>query len=294
MQKYYYKKDSVEWDTLIKAARARVENSTSCNEANQTVKWCFQQMKEQHSFIMAPAKAKVYNGNINSKNEPPSLEKLAGPMVHEQIEKNIAYLSVPWIASADEKICTAYADSLQNIIRYYDNLGIDKWIIDLRKNSGGNCWPMLAGLGPLIGNGVHGYFVSAQEKVAFSYADGSAMQGKHVRCTATDPYKTSDRKKQIVLLVSPGTCSAGEIVAIAFKGKKDVYLYGEPTAGLTTANATYKLSDGSLLVLTVGKEADRNGKICEGRIWPDKWIVADTRSGKDLVKASAVMFLQMD
>ncbi|HKP31245.1 MAG TPA: hypothetical protein VJT83_00885, partial [Chitinophagaceae bacterium] len=111
MQKYYYRKDSVEWDTLIKAAKNRVENSSNCNEANQTVKWCFQQMKEQHSFIMPAVKAKIYNGNINSNNEPPSLEKLAGPMLHEQIEKDIAYLSVPWLASADDKICNAYADS---------------------------------------------------------------------------------------------------------------------------------------------------------------------------------------
>jgi C-terminal processing protease CtpA/Prc len=73
-----------------------------------------------------------------------------------------------------------------------------------------------------------------------------------------------------------------------------VYLYGEPTAGLTTANATYSLSDGSLLVLTVCKEADRNGKICEGRIQPDKFVSSSISNGTDNVKSSAIMFLQLD
>ena len=31
-------------------------------------------------------------------------------------------------------------------------------MIDLRPNTGDNCWPMLAGIGPLLGEGVCGYF----------------------------------------------------------------------------------------------------------------------------------------
>ena len=75
---------------------------------------------------------------------------------------------------------------------------------------------------------------------------------------------------------------------------EDVYLYGGPTAGLTTANATYPLFDGSLLVLTVCQEADRTGRTCEGKIIPDQMITADMNSGKDAVKSSAIMFLQME
>jgi C-terminal processing protease CtpA/Prc len=96
------------------------------------------------------------------------------------------------------------------------------------------------------------------------------------------------------LLTGNNTASAGEIVALAFKGRENVYLYGEPTAGLTTANATYSLSDGSLLVLTVCKEADRNGKICDGRILPDMTISSNTYGGKDDIKTAAIMFLKLE
>lgn len=291
MQKHYYKKESVRWDTLIVAARNRLTKSGTCDDAYETVKWCFAQMNERHSFIMPPTKAAIYNGNINSAAAP---VRLSGGIRHEMLETNIAYLDVPWLSTADNTICTLFADSLQQLIAQYDQKGIDKWIVDLRRNTGGNCWPMLAGLAPLLGNGTYGYFISETEKIPFSYFNGVMMQGKYGRCTVTNPYMGSPSAETIIVLTGSNTSSAGEIVALAFKGKENVYLYGEPTAGLTTANATYKLSDGSLLVLTVCKEADRNGNIYEGKIQPDKLVKANTSAGKDAVKGSAVMFLQMD
>jgi carboxyl-terminal processing protease len=183
---------------------------------------------------------------------------------------------------------------LQQLIAGFDKKGIKKWIIDLRRNSGGNCWPMLTGLGPLLGEGVYGYFVSDNEKIPFSYGNGNMMQGKHIRCAVNNSYACSTTDRKIIVLTGNNTASAGEIVALAFKGMQNVYLYGEPTAGLTTANATYSLSDGSLLVLTVCKEADRFGKICEGRILPDKTVPSNTYAGKDDVKTAAIMFLQID
>ncbi|MGZ5191759.1 MAG: S41 family peptidase [Flavisolibacter sp.] len=59
------------------------------------------------------------------------------------------------VSTTDQFVCTRFADSIQSLIQTFDRRGISKWIIDLRKNTGGNCWPMLTGVGPLLGNGVH-------------------------------------------------------------------------------------------------------------------------------------------
>ena len=291
MQKHYYRRDSVEWDDLITSARIRLNSSTNCETAHEVVQWCFRQLKERHSFIMPATRAAVYNGNINS-GDPLTLKQLAGPIKNELIEKDIAYIDVPWLSSADKDICIRFADSLQKVIASFDKAGVSKWIIDLRHNTGGNCWPMLAGLGPLLGSGIHGYFISSAEKIPFSYQEGSVLQGRNKRCTVSDPYTLTTPIKKIIILTGPNTASAGEIVALAFKAKENVLFMGEPTAGLTTANATYKLSDGSTLVLTVCKEADRNGKIYEGRIQPDQLVTGTP--GKDAVKQSALMLLQME
>jgi C-terminal processing protease CtpA/Prc len=186
------------------------------------------------------------------------------------------------------------ADSLQALIAKLDTKGVSRWIIDLRKNSGGNCWPMLAGIGPLLGDGVCGYFVNGEERIPITYRNGAACQGKHVFCRVSkEAYRTQHEIKSIVVLTGRRTVSAGEIIALAFSGREQTYLLGEPTAGLTTANATYSLSDHSMLVLTVCKEADHTGKICEGSIFPDKIIrPAAVGPEEDPVKSAAIDWLQ--
>ncbi|CAG5006683.1 hypothetical protein DYBT9275_03875 [Dyadobacter sp. CECT 9275] len=44
-----------------------------------------------------------------------------------------------------------FANKLIEQIAALDGNGTDSWIIDLRDNWGGNRWPMLAGLAPIIG-----------------------------------------------------------------------------------------------------------------------------------------------
>jgi C-terminal processing protease CtpA/Prc len=153
---------------------------------------------------------------------------------------------------------------------------------------------MLAGIGPLLGDGIYGYFVSSGERIPITYRDGSAYQGRHILCRVSrEGYRTQCSRKSIVVLTSRRTVSAGEIVALAFKGREQTYLFGEPTAGLTTANATYSLSDRSMLVLTVCQEADHTGKICTGSIQPDKMIAATDQAPQqdDPVKTAAVSWL---
>lgn len=294
MQKNYYRKNDIQWDELITSAKTRLNASGNCEDAYNTITWCFSQLNETHSFLMPPAKAARYNYDTANLAQTPALSELVGEIKGEWLRDSIAYLTIPWVSTTDSLICAHIADSLQDLIARLDTRGISKWIIDLRKNTGGNCWPMLAGVGPLLGNGICGYFVSANEKIPIAYRDGAAFQGRHVRCRVNNCYETKCVRKSIVVLTGRKTISAGEIVALAFKRKDQATLYGEPTAGLTTANATYTLSDHSTLVLTVCQEADHTGRICEGSILPDRIISTDARDGQqaDFVKLAAVNWLQ--
>lgn len=55
----------------------------------------------------------------------------------------------------------------------------------------------------------------------------------------------------------------------AFRGRPDTRTFGDPTPGVPTANEPYRLSDGAPVVLTVAREADRNGRLCDGPVTPD-------------------------
>jgi carboxyl-terminal processing protease len=295
MEKNYYRRAQVSWPVLAADAKARLREAASCEDAYACISWCFHQLNEPHSFIMPPAKAARYSGEaLETSDQPnPDLSDLVGEIKGEWLQDSIAYLTIPWVSSTDSLVCLRIADSLQSVIARLDSRNISRWIIDLRKNSGGNCWPMLAGIGPLLGDGVYGYFVSGDARVPITYRDGSAFQGKHVICRVSNRgYRTQSDRKSIVVLTSRKTVSAGEIVALAFKGRAQVCLIGEPTAGLTTANATYSLSDRSLLVLTICQEADHMGRICAGSIQPDKLIAVEKTVSGDPVREAALTWLQ--
>jgi carboxyl-terminal processing protease len=294
MEKTYYRRNEVDWAELTSRARQQLEVAGTCEDAYASISWCFKQLNERHSFIMSPAKAARYTGDEDGLAPEPPLSELVGEIRGEWLQDSIAYLTVPWVSTTDSLICERIADSLQAVIARLDaGGGISRWIIDLRKNSGGNCWPMLTGIGPLLGDGVCGYFVAGDERVPIAYHDGIAFEGRHVICrVSTGGYRTRCVKKSIVVLTGRRTVSAGEIVALAFKGKAGTSLIGEPTAGYTTANATHELSDKSMLVLTVCQEADHTGRICEGSIQPDQ-LVAPAPAGADAdpAKEAAVSWL---
>ena len=145
------------------------------------------------------------------------------------------------------------------------------------------------------GEGICGYFVFADSKKPWSYQDGAAINnGNIIAKTSKGGYQIKTPIKKIAVLIGPRTSISGEIIALAFKGKPNANLMGEPTAGFTTANTTYTLKDRSLLVLSVCKEADRTGSICEGKIIPDDHInQRPAFEGDDPVKNSAVMWLSI-
>jgi hypothetical protein len=293
MQKTYYRKNEVSWPDLATKAHEQLRSATSCDDAYSCIGWCFKELNEHHSFVMPPEKAARYAGDEDA-DIPPNLSQLVGEIRGEWLQDSIGYLTIPWVSTDDSLICQRIADSLQAVIARLDSRGISRWIIDLRKNSGGNMWPMLTGLGPLLGDGVFGYFVGSNERVPISYRDGSAIQGRHVRCRVShNGYRMLHNHPSVVVLTGRRTVSAGETVALAFRGMEQTCLIGEPTAGFTTANATYSLSDKSMLVLSVCQEADRTGRVCDGSVQPDRIVSANSPSpSEDAARAAAINWLK--
>ena len=79
------------------------------------------------------------------------METLRRVAAHQPIHQ-VLHCGAPLAGTA----ATDYAKTLQDSIRARDRVGLIGWIVDLRGNSGGNMWPMLAGVGPVLGEGVAG------------------------------------------------------------------------------------------------------------------------------------------
>jgi C-terminal processing protease CtpA/Prc len=56
-------------------------------------------------------------------------------------------------ATGTTEQANAFARQIQDTIASRDRDDLIGWIVDLRSNGGGNMWPMIAGLGPILGEG---------------------------------------------------------------------------------------------------------------------------------------------
>jgi C-terminal processing protease CtpA/Prc len=71
------------------------------------------------------------------------------------------------------------------------------------------------------------------------------------------------------------TADAGEILAVAFKGRNLVRTFGKPTSGIPTLNKDFPLTDGARLMLTTAVCTDRTGNIYVDSLEPDTVMATD-------------------
>jgi len=180
--------------------------------------------------------------------------------------RGVGWIKVPSCWTFDAAKDKALANAIRTEIKRIDSgqkvLG---WIVDLRHNTGGNMWPMLAGLNALIEDGTVGYFVDPNSNKKQPWIS----QNGRSNSAAGSSYKIGDRKVKIAVLIDSMTGSSGEMTAIYFLGLPNVRTFGQASAGYTTANRTYVLSNGSQLLLAVQFVADRTGKPYKDNIVQD-------------------------
>lgn len=186
-----------------------------------------------------------------------------------------AYLNDPALTEqAQYEAMKQAAIALQARIRDQDDGQRCGWIVDLRGNSGGNMWPMLLGIGPLLGDAGAarnvGRFLDGTTQKTWAYREGGVWNGDaHVLGSRHTRYALRDPHAPVAVLVGPRTGSAGEAITLALRGRPATRSFGQPTAGYATANMSPTLVDGSRLVLTMALMQDRTGQGDGGPITPD-------------------------
>jgi carboxyl-terminal processing protease len=185
---------------------------------------------------------------------------------------DIGYVRVPAFSGTAEA-ATALAIDLQRSITSADTADPVGWIVDVRGNGGGNMWPMIAGVGPVLGDGVAGYFIDpAGVETAWEYRDGAAWEGGVANQRVAVPYRLRRDRPRVAVLIDNGVASSGEAVVVSFKGRPDTRSFGDRTCGLSTANALYPLSDGATLNITEATMADRTRTMYGYSIQPDETV----------------------
>jgi hypothetical protein len=268
--------DSLNWKKIENEINIKSKELQSVDQCTVITNYIISELRkvgDNHSFFLINEKAKKMASNNNAIKEPTG----------KYLGNNIGYLNVPGIISINQSVCVDFANKIQNIIQSIDTLNVNKWIIDLRENRGGNMYPMIAGLGPLLGEGVLGYFIDKNEtyKSAWSYENGKVGNLK-----VEAPYAIINKNIKIAVLIGEKTSSSGEMTTISFIGKNNTKLFGQPSGGYTTSNQGFKLSDGSYIYLATSYTADRNSKKYLSKIIPDITVESDSSFDKCIEIAS--------
>jgi C-terminal processing protease CtpA/Prc len=164
-------------------------------------------------------------------------------------------------------------------IRNLDQSPLCGWIIDIRRNGGGNLWSYLAAIGPILGEGdVGGFLYADGTHELWSYRDGKVFWAGNEReesLVQGGIYTPKRSMMPVALLTGPATIAAGELVIVAFQGRQKVRTFGEPTRGLPTLSMHTPLSDGAHIFVSGAFGTDRDGNVYKGPILPDEHVKID-------------------
>jgi carboxyl-terminal processing protease len=192
--------------------------------------------------------------------------------------RNFGYVVLPRCSAKDNDGLLLYAADVRRILTELTAQSPKGWIVDLRGNTGGNMWPMLAGIGPILGDGSVGSFVANDGNVNWFYQDGKTGTRNPAGLETVsltlqeEPLLQSPSMAPVAVLVDSSTASSAEAITIAFHGRPASRSFGSRTAGKSTAVQPFKLDDGAELYLTTAIDADRSGKAYPDGFSPDQVV----------------------
>jgi Peptidase family S41 len=242
-------RNRINWSDFRSQVLARAQGAYSIADSYPAISIALGLLGDRHSFYTSASGTFIGN---------PSSPRCSAPAVaNPVVPADVGYVRIAAFGGADVR---AFADSVQDQIRVGDRANLAGWIVDLRGNSGGNMWPMLAGVGPVLGDGIAGYFFTPSgSSSAWTYSSGVAALNGLTQATVSGAYVLMRPFPRVAVLIDSLVASSGEAIAISFRARPNTRSFGVATCGLSTANGSYRLSDGAMLLLTTALMADRTG-----------------------------------
>ena len=237
-----------DWDSA--KAEALSATPESMEEAQEVVRTAAKIAGGKHSFLQLAGSVVA-----DATSEWPSPEVTFS-------EGGIPVVSLPHFSGNHEE-GVKYASAVLSAIPE-DISGV---VIDLRGNTGGNMYPMIAAVHRFLPNDDQTLRFRTRSKtqwIPLSYAVQTAgvQQQSRIECP-------------VAILTDSLTASSGEATLICFRGLDYVRVFGGPTAGYASANQPFPLPGGDHLVLTTGCDVARTGEVfCDDPIDPD--VLTDT------------------
>lgn len=259
----------VDWREVDGKFKELTKGATTPEEMKPGLEFLLNSLGDKHGTFRSSKDYSLiawYTGKTNTPDNRDAdfvndvINDISAKFSYQLLMEDIGYLKV--VGIGPDKTIKEHADFIRNGVKDLARQGANRWILDLRTNGGGNMNPMIAGLAPLIGDGLIGGAVDAQGELVREYQirEGQFFDSENLVCEMDNlPVIANDAK--VVVLLSRYTVSSGELVAVAFKGRKNTLFIGENSGGFTTGNGYDPIHEDLVMVISQSVYSDRNGAV---------------------------------
>lgn len=266
MQQHSIKRLEINWESFRATVLGSRPSAQTIADTHPAIRTALALLGDGHSSYR-PTNGPVVS--VPNRTCTPSVEGTP------QLPPHIGYVKVGHFTGTFDQ-AVFFAANIHNRIRQRDSGWLVGWVVDLRGNAGGNMWPMIAGLGPILGEDTLGYSVDPLgQAILWEYRDGASWLDGCEMVRVPEPYALLRERPKVAVLVDNQVSSSGEATFIAFRKRPHTRSFGTFTCGLSTANRGFLLSDGAVLNLTVSFMADRNRHAYGSGIFPDERLMDD-------------------
>ena len=262
MEENSINRKTIDWPDFKARVLEKATGAKTIVETYPAIEEALKLLGDNHSFYL-----RSDGGIMSARSVPCNSQSIVKPT----LPPNIGYVKVnAYSGASDDAAGIAFAQEIQDQIKNQDKAELIGWIVDLRSNLGGNMWPMLAGIGPILGEGTAGYFIDPDGRASsWGFRNGGAVGEGFVATQLTSSYTLIKTQPKAAVLLDAGVASSGEVIAISFIGRSNTKSFGASTCGATTGNTAFTLSDNSTLYLTTVYLADRNKHLFGVPVEPD-------------------------
>ncbi|MGX7776732.1 S41 family peptidase [Streptococcus pluranimalium] len=234
------------WDKSYKSSLRAIKKSSSYVETRKILSDSLSVAGGNHSSLWA-------KDDLNKAVQNNSFPET------KLLDKETLYLKLPEFIGADEEQMTKYAKTIHKASQ---SNAVKQVIVDLSNNRGGNMAPMLIGITNLLPDGTLFTFESRDNQKTKVVLKNNSLKDHTMIDIGTI---TKKKNIPVAIITNENTASSGELVALAFKGLKNVRYFGHATAGYTSVNRSIYLYDGAVLNITNARVISRDKVVYENQ-----------------------------
>lgn len=284
-------REGVDWGTVEKDFYDKAKNAETVEGLAPAFTFLLSALKDFHGkFYYKNQQIAYWYGELkeNQKKIDPkiwsAIQSGQYKFKYRLLDKNTGYLRIAGLPMGDN---LKMSQEIRNAVCELKSQKAGKWIIDLRYNGGGNMYPMLEGLAPILGDGVIGGAKDFNGKPIsiWKIKDSDFYYDDELAVDLPDNCRFKSPPK-VAVLTSQYTTSSGEVVAVAFKGRSNTRFFGENTSGFTTVTGWQTIKDNLVMSISTAFYNDRKGTIYRDYIDVDERV--DFTLSEDIKNDDAV------